>query len=194
MSREHGELTQVLEEITAGRPGAAERLLALVYHELRTLAAGKMARERGLHTLQPTALVHEAYLRLFGSSSPRWENRAHFFGAAAEAMRRILIERARRQARQKRGAAPQRVSLPDLASEPPLDVETLLALDTALDDLETRDAVMARVVKLRYFAGLTVDETAAALDIAPRTVDRHWTAARAWLQRALSDFPSNANE
>lgn len=185
-ARPPNELTQILEAITAGDREAADRLLPLVYNELRALARGKMARERAGQTLQPTALVHEAYLRLFGKTRPRWENRAHFFGAAAEAMRRILIERARSQARLKRGGARERVPLTEIAGEQTLDAEDLLSIDRALDGLEARDPAMARVVKLRYFAGLTVDETAAALDVGPRTVDRHWTAARAWLQRELT--------
>jgi RNA polymerase sigma factor (TIGR02999 family) len=188
-SRPAGELTQILEAIAAGDREASDRLLPIVYNELRALARARMARERAGHTLQPTALVHEAYLRLFGTASPRWENRAHFFGAAAEAMRRILIERARRHARLKRGAAPDRVPLTDFAEPQTLDAEDLLSLDRALDRLEEKDPAMARVVKLRYFAGLTVDETAAALDVGARTVDRHWTAARAWLQRELTRAP-----
>lgn len=191
-SRPAGELTQILEAISAGDRDAADRLLPLVYDELRALAGARMARERAGHTLQPTALVHEAYLRLFGKVAPRWENRAHFFGAAAEAMRRILIERARRQARLKRGGARERIPLTEIAGEQTLDAEELLSLDRALDQLEAKDPAMARVVKLRYFAGLTVDETAAALDVGSRTVDRHWTAARAWLQRELTRSLSGA--
>jgi RNA polymerase sigma factor (TIGR02999 family) len=185
-ARASGELTEILAAITSGDRDAASRLLPLVYDELREVARAKLARERQGHTLQPTALVHEAYLRLFGNARPRWENRAHFFGAAAEAMRRILIERARRHLRLKRGGGRQQVPLADMVEQQTLGAEDLLALDRALDRLEARDAVMAEVVKLRYFAGLTVDETAAALDLSPRTVDRHWTGARAWLQRELA--------
>jgi RNA polymerase sigma factor (TIGR02999 family) len=185
-ARSRGDLTEILDAITAGDDGATERLLPLVYTELRALARARMARERGGLTLQPTALVHEAYLRLFGRSHPRWENRAHFFGAAAEAMRRILIERARRAARLKRGASPRRVPLAELPDEQTLAAEDLLALGEALDRLEALDAAMARVVKLRYFAGLTVEEASALLDVSPRTIDRQWTAARAWLQRELT--------
>lgn len=180
------ELTQILDAIRSGDSEAADRLLPLVYNELRAVARAKMAHERPGQTLQPTALVHEAYLRLFGNAAPRWENRAHFFSAAAEAMRRILIERARRQTRLKRGGKQQRVPLTEIAGEQPLDAEQLLSLDRALARLEAQDPSMGHVVKLRFFAGLTVDETAAALDIAPRTVDRHWIAARAWLHRELS--------
>jgi RNA polymerase sigma factor (TIGR02999 family) len=187
--RPRGDVTEILNAITIGDHGAAERLLSLVYAELRALARARMRRERGPQTLQPTALVHEAYLRLFGGAPPRWENRAHFFGAAAEAMRRILIERARREARLKRGGSPQRVPLADMPGEPAVAAEDLLALGDALDRLEARDAAMARVVKLRYFAGLTVEETASLLDVAPRTIDRHWIAARAWLQRELNRVP-----
>ena len=184
-SQPPNELTQILDAISSGDRDAADRLLPLVYNELRALARVRMARERPGHTLQPTALVHETYLRLFGNAAPRWQNRAHFFGAAAEAMRRILIERARRQARLKRGANAERVALTEIAGEPPIDAEQILSLDQALQRLEAQDPSMAQVVKLRFFAGLTVDETAAALDIAPRSVDRYWTAARAWLYREL---------
>lgn len=180
------QVTRILEAVRTGDPGAPERLLDLVYEELRRLARSRLARERPGQTLQPTALVHEAYLRLFAGQEPRWENRSHFFGAAAEAMRRILIERARRHSRLKRGGSRERVTLDeDATAQEGGDAEELLALDLALDRLEQRDPVMARVVALRYFAGLTVEETADTLDMAPRTVNRHWLAARAWLQREM---------
>jgi len=167
-------------------PGAAEDLLPLVYDELRSLARARMARERPGQTLQPTALVHEAYLRLTGDASPSWDGQGHFFAAAAEAMRRILIERARRVGRHKRGAGHRRVTLGEglLRVEPPLD--HALALDQALERLEARDPRMAAVVKLRHFAGLTVEETALATGASERTVKRLWTAGRAWLHRELS--------
>jgi RNA polymerase sigma factor (TIGR02999 family) len=180
------EVTRVLQALKAGEPDAAERLLALAYHELHWLARARMAREKSGATLQPTALVHEAYLRLFAGESPRWENRAHFFVAAAEAMRRILIERARRRARLKRGGGDERVTLRgDLAGPDPTP-ETLVALDEALGRLAARDPTMSRVVELRFFAGLTVAESAEAMGCSPRTVNRLWVAARAWLQRELT--------
>lgn len=188
-ARPSNELTQILAAISSGESDAADRLLPLVYNELRALARARMARERPGHTLQPTALVHEAYLRLFGSAAPRWENRAHFFAAAAEAMRRILIDRARRQARLKRGGKQERVPLTDIAAEQPLDAGQLLSLDQALERLEARDPSMAQVVTLRFFAGLTVEEIAAAVGVTPRTINRHWIAARAWLHRELTLGP-----
>jgi RNA polymerase sigma factor (TIGR02999 family) len=185
MESSRHDVTEVLEAVGRGEEAAAERLLALVYEELRQMARHRMARERTGRTLQPTALVHEAYLRLFADSSPGWENRAHFFAAAAEAMRRILIDRARRRLAQKRGGQRQRVTFDEQAAvtEPPPEV--MLALDEALSKLAGIDPPMARVVELRYFGGLTVAETAAALRLSPRTVDRLWTAARAWLEREI---------
>jgi RNA polymerase sigma factor (TIGR02999 family) len=176
-----------------GEPGqkpdrdlAASVLLPQVYDELRRLARSRMARERPGQTLTPTALVHEAYLRLVGKGDPAWQGRAHFFGAAAEAMRRILIERARRYAREKHGGGQARVTLDEslLGSVP--DGPTLIALDDALTRLEAQDPEMAAVVKLHQFAGLTLEETAAVLESSDRTVSRRWTAARAWLRRELS--------
>lgn len=185
-------VTRLLADSGRGEPAAAEELLPLVYGELRKLARARMAREPAGQTLQPTALVHEAYLRLVGDASPPWESRAQFFAAAAEAMRRILIERARRAGRQKRGGRPQRVTLEEglLRAEP--SPEEVLALDQALGRLEARDPAMARVVKLRTFAGLTVEETALALGTSPRTVKRLWTAGRAWLHRELTRSPPAA--
>jgi len=183
------DITGVLQAISAGQESAADRLLPLVYDELRKLARARMAREKAGATLQPTALVHEAYLRLFAGAHPRWENRAHFFVAAAEAMRRILIERARRRTRLKHGGAYERVTLSDDLAGPDPEPETLLALDEALTRLASRDPNMSRVVELRYFTGLTVEETARALGLAPRTVNRLWVAARAWLQRELTRAP-----
>ena len=186
MSRSRAqEVTRVLQALKAGEADAAERLLALVYQELRRTARAKMAREKAGATMQPTGLVHETYLRLFAGESPRWENRAHFFVAAAEAMRRILIERARRRARLKRGGGYERVALSDDLAGPSPEPETLIALDEALTRLATRDPNMSRVVELRYFAGLTIEETADAMGLARRTVNRLWVSARAWLQREL---------
>ena len=180
------EVTQILEAISAGDGRAKERLLPLVYEELRRMARARMAGEKPGQTLQPTALVHEAYLRLLGGENPRWENRAHFFTAAAEAMRRIMIERARRKAQLKRGGDRRRVKLNSSAASYEPKSEQLLALDEALRRLEALDTEMSQVVKLRYFAGLTVEETANALATSPRSVNRLWSAARAWLQRELS--------
>ena len=175
----------------AGREGgerAAEELLPILYEELRSLARSRLARERGSQTLQATALVHEAYLRLVGSEDPGWRGRAHFFGAAAEAMRRVLVDRARAKGRAKRGGGAQRVTLDESAivsAEPPDD---LLALDAALGRLEKHDPRKAQVVKLRHFAGLSLEDTAAALDVSLSTVKADWTYARAWLHREISDL------
>ena len=183
-------LTQLLEQIRRGEAGATERLLPLVYDELRRLARARMAAERPGHTLQPTALVHEAYLRLIGSGNVSWESRGHFFAAAAEAMRRILIERARRVRRLKRGGEMRRVELDDQVPDEGPGVEEVLAVDEALARLETLDAQMSAVVKLRYFGGLTVDEVAQAMGTSPRSVNRLWTGARAWLHREMQQAAS----
>ena len=182
----NNEVTSILSAIEQGESQAAERLLPLVYDELRKLAAQKLAQERPGQTLQATALVHEAYLQLVDteSSSP-WQGRGHFFAAAAEAMRRILIDSARRKRRPKHGGDRHRVDLDDAgdAIDPPVD--DLLALDKALEKLESEDRVSADLVKLRYFAGLSIDETAAALGMSPRTADRRWAYARAWLRQEM---------
>ena len=180
------EVTRILSAVEQGDPRAAEQLLPLVYDELRKLAAARMAAEAAGHTLQPTALVHEAYLRLVGPADDRrWENRSHFFGAAAEAMRRILVDRARQKLTAKAGGRLERVALPDelAASVPP---EELLALDEALAEFERHDPAAARLVKLRYFTGLSQQDAAAALGLSRRTADRVWALARAWLYRQLS--------
>ena len=184
------EVTQILEAISGGDKTAEEELIPLVYSRLKRLAGARMAREKTGHTLQTTALVHETYLRLLGDENPRWENRAHFFAAAAEAMRRILIERARRHARIKHGGGLDRVTLDEDAVagiEP--RAEELLALDEALTRLEARDPEMGKVVALRYFAGLTLEETANALGISPSRVSRLWRRARAWLQQEMTRLP-----
>ncbi len=182
--RDH--VTQLLAAASEGDSQAAEALLPLVYAELQGLARSFMAREGRGHTLQPTALVHEAYLRLVGDADVRWDNRGHFFVAAATAMRRILIERARARGRLKRGGDRGRVPLADevLTVEPPSD--DLIALEEALARLERSDPRKGSVVMLRYFAGLSVDQTAAALGISPATVKNEWSFARAWLHRAMS--------
>ena len=175
------DVTQILAGIAAGDPHAAEHLLPLVYDELRRLAAQKMAQEKPGQTLQATALVHEAYLRLVGSENGRsYRDRGHFFAAAATAMRRILVDSARAKRTEKRGGDRQREILPDVAAPPPDD--ELLALDEALRRLAEADPLKAQLVELRYFAGLTGDEAADVLGISPSTADRHWTFARAWLQ------------
>jgi RNA polymerase sigma factor (TIGR02999 family) len=173
---------QVSEEST--RKETADQLLPLVYEELRRLAAARMASESLGHTLQPTALVHEAWLRLAGSDN-RWNDRTHFFAAAAEAMRRILVDNARRKQAQRRGAGKQRVDLSDnfIASAPPDD--QLLAVNDALDKFTAQDEQKAELVKLRYFIGMTIEETAQALDISEATAKRHWAYARAWLAREI---------
>ncbi len=179
-------VTELLQRIGRGDRQAVDELLPLVYNELRVIARARMAGEKPGLTLQPTALVHEAYLRLVGAEELHWENRAHFFGAAAEAMRRILIERARRYARLRHGGGQQRVPLSVAEAKEAEQAEEILALDESLRRLEEIDPAMGQVVKLRFFGGLTVEQTAQAMGTAPRTVDRHWAAARAWLQRDMS--------
>ena len=177
------DVTRLLEAVRHGDARAGEELLPLVYAELRQLARAKMAREQPGHTLQPTALVHEAWLRL-GEQS--FENRAHFFGAAAEAMRRILIERARRKLTAKHGAGAEHVDADDIEiAAPTLKDDELLAVNEALDALAAHDARKAELVKLRYFAGLTIEETADVLAISAPTAKRDWTYARAWLHREI---------
>jgi RNA polymerase sigma factor (TIGR02999 family) len=180
------EVTRILSAIEHGDPSAAEQLLPLVYDELRKLAAQRLAQEMPGQTLEPTALVHEAYLRLVdGDQARHWNSRGHFFAAAAEAMRRILVEAARRKARPKHGGGRRRRELhPDLAAAPEPD-EDLLALDAALARLAHTDPLKARLVELRYFAALTGDQAAEVLGLAPRTADRHWVFARAWLRREM---------
>jgi RNA polymerase sigma factor (TIGR02999 family) len=185
------EVTLILSAMEGGDPQAGEQLLLLVYDELRRLAAQKLAQEKPGQTLQATALVHEAYLRLVGSgdaSAPRvqhWKSRRHFFAAASEAMRRILVENARRKKRLKRGGGRQRCDLQedDCVAPPPDD--RLLALDEALDQLATDHPELAELVKLRYFAQMTVEQTAELLGLSPRTVKRNWVYASAWLRRAM---------
>ncbi len=191
--RPPSDVTQLLNHAAQGDSGAAERLLPLIYEELRKLAAARLAREPGGGaglTLQPTALVHEAYLRLVtppaGGAEPQWNGRGHFFGAAALAMRRILVERARHSGRVKHGGGRNRVELGDHPGQEPADGTDLLALDDALSKLSAYDERKAQVVMLRYFAGLTIEETAAAMELSPATVKTEWTFARAWLHRAMT--------
>jgi RNA polymerase sigma factor (TIGR02999 family) len=180
------DVTQILADLTNGAPQAADELLPLVYDELRRLAAQKLAGEDPGQTLQPTALVHEAYLRLVRpGAAPHWDGRRHFFAAAAEAMRRILIERARRKAAHKRGGGCQRLDLDGLEVAAQDRSHDLLALDEALAELERLDAQAAQLVKLRYFAGLTHQRAAEILGIGRRAADRLWALARAWLYQQL---------
>jgi len=181
------DVTRILQSIEQGDHNAAEQLLPLVYDELRKLAAARMAHEAPGQTLQATALVHEAWLKLAGSNRQQWHGRAHFFGAAAEAMRRILIYKARRKASQKRGGSQPPEELDESRIElqaPPVEV---LAVHDALDELEVEDRMAAEVVKLRYFVGMTIPEIADALEMAPRTADRHWAFARARLKQAIEE-------
>ena len=179
------DVTRILQRAQQGDPRAADELLPLVYDELRRLAARKMASEAPGQTLQPTALVHEAWLRLAGSTEQQWQNRGHFFAAAAEAMRRILIDNARRKDRVRHGKGLTRVDLDtvDLATQ--TDDETLLRVDEALEKLATEDPVKAELVKLRYFAGLSVPEAGRAFGLSETSVKRYWTYARAWLYDEL---------
>lgn len=179
------EVTLILERAQRGDPKAAEELLPLVYEELRRLAAHKMANEAAGHTLQPTALVHEAWLRLVGYQNQKWVGRAHFFGAAAEAMRRILIDRARRKHAARHGGEHQRVDIQEMDLASPIQDEQLLAVSDALDKLTAEHKAEAELVKLRFFVGLTIDEAAEVLGIAPRTAKYYWTHARAWLYREI---------
>src|SRR6516225_4150454 len=180
------EVTQVLHAIAEGDPDAASQLLPLVYDELRKLAAQKLAREMPGQTLQPTALVHEAYLRLVGQDEEQhWDSRGHFFAAAAEAMRRILVEIARQKASLKRGGNRERMDVVESLLAVPEPREDLVALDAALTKLAETDKQAAELVQLRYFAGLPMGEIAEILGISPRTADRLWAYARAWLHEEI---------
>lgn len=181
------EVTRILTAIHQGDALAADELFSLVYQELRVLAAQKFARETPGQTLQATALVHEAYLRLVGDDCPHWQNRAHFFGAAAEAMRRILIENARRKQRQKHGGKHLRVELHDQQAPADDSVEDILALNEAFEQLSREEPKVAEVVKLKYFAGLSLDQISDVLDVSRRTVNRHWAFAKAWLLNELEE-------
>jgi RNA polymerase sigma factor (TIGR02999 family) len=176
-----GEITLVLQKIERGDLQAADDLLPLVYEELRRLAAARMARESAAFTLQPTALVHEAWLRLGADRQPRWESRAHFFGAAAEAMRRILVDAARKRRAQRRGGAQPRIDIQNIDIPVEADDDRVLAVHDALERLGLEDPKKAQLVKLRYFAGLEVREAAQALGISEATAVRWWSYARAWI-------------
>jgi len=187
--RTSGTVTVILEELRQGTPGAREELFRIVYAELKQLAAAKMRRQPGDHTLQPTALVHEAYLRLMGSEAPRFEDRSHFFGSAARAMRSILVDFARQRQSLKRGGgrAPSTLQDDDRAAgkAPDPDPAEILAVHEALEKLEAIDPDRSRVVELRFFGGLEMEEIAAVLGVAERTVYRSWNTARAWLFREM---------
>ena len=183
------DVTQLLSAVEQGDPKAATELLPLVYDELRRLAGSKMAQESPGHTLQATALVHEAWLRLTGGNGQEWRNRAYFFAAAAEAMRRILVESARRKKRLKHGGQFERVELENVDLASPMPDDELLALDEALDGLEAFDARAAEIVKLCFFVGLTQEQAAKELGVSISTVERTWAFARAWLFREIRKAP-----
>lgn len=182
------DVTRILEAVESGDTAAAEQLLPLAYDELRRIAASKMANQRAGHTLQPTALVHEAYLRLLGPDGKqvRWNSRGHFFVAAAEAMRRILIESIRRKQAVKRGGDQARTTWDEAEFETEVPPDNILAVHEALAALQQSHPELAKVVLLRYFAGMTIEETAASLDTSESTIERQWRAARAWLHREIS--------
>ena len=186
MALESDTVSRILRDLRGvDREEALNRLFPAVYAELRAAARGQLRYERSDHTLQATALVHEAYLRLLGGAYPTWHDRQHFFRAAAEAMRRILVEHARGRARVKRGGNPIRVTLTDVASLTQQDPAEVLALDAAIRRLQEQDPTAADIVRLRFFAGLSVEETATMLELSERTVKREWAFARAWLYEAL---------
>jgi RNA polymerase sigma factor (TIGR02999 family) len=179
------DVTRLLHALQAGESGAADKLLPLIYAELRRLAAAKMAREQPGHTLQPTALVHEAWMKLVGNGDPHFKNRAHFFSAAAEAMRRILVDSARRKHAAKRGTSAAREELKDEHWVEHGPSDELLAVDEALDILAKEDPLAANLVKLRYFAGMNMNEVATTLGMPLRSTEALWTFARAWLRRQI---------
>ena len=182
-----GEITQFLQGIEKGDPDATDRLLALVYDELRQLAAAKMARESSGQTLQATALVHDAWIRLGGDAQPTWQNRAHFFGAAAEAMRRILVDRARKKRAIRHGGDLIRADIDEINPAGPVVDEQILAVHEALDELGKVDARKAELVKLRYFVGMTITEASEILGISEPTAKRWWRYSRAWLYREIQE-------
>lgn len=180
------DVTLILQAVSRGEKQASEELLPLVYEELRKLAASRMANESAGNTLQPTALVHEAWLRLVGNGHHSWQNRAHFFGAAAEAMRRILIERARRKSRLKRGCGQELLDIAELDVVAAMPDEKILLVDEALEQLKSEDPEKAKIVMLKFFAGLTNEEAAEILNVNERTVRRQWEFAKAWLFDRIS--------
>jgi RNA polymerase sigma factor (TIGR02999 family) len=200
MDSDPDNVTRLLGEWSAGNEQALEEMLPLIYDELRRLAHNFLYRERPDHTLQTTALVHEAYLKLIDQRDPHWQNRAHFFAIAAQAMRRILIDSARKHVAEKRGGGGPKLSLGDISSISLEPNNSLLALDEALKELAEIDAQQSRIIELRYFGGLTIEETAEVMKLSPATIKREWTMARAWLHQALTtvdpeataDLPRNA--
>ena len=186
------DVTRILTAIEQGDAQASEELLPLVYHELRRMAAHKMSAEPAGHTLQPTALVHEAWLKLVAPPSQSWQNRAHFFGAAAEAMRRILIARARRKQTQRRGAGAAHLDADEIEIASPAPDDQLLALNDALDRFAALEPKQAELVKLRYFVGLKIEEAAEVLGISEATAKRWWAYARAWLFHELQPSPDSS--
>jgi RNA polymerase sigma factor (TIGR02999 family) len=181
------EITQLLISLKDGdRASAAEKLMPLVYDEFRALAARHLRHERANHTLQPTALVHEAYLKLIDQTRVDWQGRTHFFAVGAQAIRRILVDHARQHKRLKRGAGAERVALDDAVALAPQRAEEVLALDEALEKLAKLDSRQAQVVEMRFFAGMSVEEVAGVLGVSKRTVEGDWTMARAWLMRELT--------
>jgi RNA polymerase sigma factor (TIGR02999 family) len=176
-----GHVTQLLDRLSGGQPDALDALMSVVYHELRRQAGRYLRRERPNHTLQPTALVHEAFFKLVDQRHVRWQNRAHFFGIAAQAMRRILVDHARSQARIKRGGAPLQVTLDEAMPAGSGDAVDMIAVDEALRRLAALDARQAQIVELRFFGGLTVEESAEVLSLSPATIKREWSMAKAWL-------------
>ena len=181
------DITLILDAISRGESQASEELLPLVYNELRNLATARMLQESAGHTLQPTALVHEAWLRLVGSSNQNWKGRSYFFAAAAEAMRRILVEHARRKARLKHGGGQERLNIQDLELADTAPDEKILLVDDALEKLEQSNPERARVVVMKFFGGMTNKEVADMLGIGERSVDRHWVCAKAWLFQRLQE-------
>jgi len=179
------QITQVLQATARSESGASEKLLTLVYDDLRRLATARMAQEMSGQTLQPTALVHEAWLRLVSDGDRTWQNRAHFFGAAAEAMRRILIEKARRKSRLKHGGGQARYNIADLELADTTPDDKVLLINEALESLEAQDPEAARIVVLKFFGGLSRQEVAESLNISERMADRHWAYAKAWLLRHI---------
>jgi RNA polymerase sigma factor (TIGR02999 family) len=184
------DITRILNQLPANDPNAAREILPLVYEELRALARAKMSNELPNHTLQATALVHEAYLRIVGTEESSWANRAHFFAAAAEAMRRILIDHARRRRAQRHGGGKEHVPIEDLSIAAPGDDDELLAVNDALEKLAAHSAQKAELVKLKYFAGLTTEDAADVLGLSLPTAKRHWIYARAWLFREIRKEPT----
>ncbi len=182
-------ITQLLIDLTHGNNQAVDALLPLIYDELRRLAANYLRRERPDHTLQPTALVHEAYLRMVDQTQVNWQNRAHFFGVAAQMMRRILVDHARSHNADKRGGEFQKLSLDENIDKAIERSSELLALDEALKELALIDEQKARIVELRYFGGLSVEETAEVMGMAPVTIHRHWRATKAWLFGRMKAAP-----